>query len=184
MLTNDNIKEIIEDCEAHNRVVSTRDIAYAMLCMNLEDAKVAYKCVFGNDPFFDASVQQAYDESEAISYLKQYMPYIIDKSNGHGSERKSEQDISFDENKAYMLRLKAETERAMADGEIDKKDGLTILKDIAVKLNDKFNVADTANNNTIIVNKKFNSICPKCGCELYIPTKKDLMEKYNLTDRN
>ena len=41
-----------------------------------------------------------------------------------------------------------------------------------------------ANNNTIIVNKKFNSICPKCGCELYIPTKKDLMEKYNLTDRN
>ena len=109
---------------------------------------------------------------------------MIDKSNGNGRRKESEQDISFDENKAYMLKLKADTERAMADGEIDKKDGLMILKDIAVKLNDKFNVADTANNNTIIVNKKFNSICPKCGSELYIPTKRDLMEKYNLIERN
>lgn len=184
MLTNDNIKDIIEDCEAHNRIISTRDIAYAMLCMNLEDTKVAYKCVFGSDPLFDIAVHQAYDESEAISYLKQYLPYMIDKSNGNGRRKESEQDISFDENKAYMLKLKADTERAMADGEIDKKDGLMILKDIAVKLNDKFNVADTANNNTIIVNKKFNSICPKCGSELYIPTKRDLMEKYNLIERN
>lgn len=183
MLSNDDIKDIIEDCEKHNRMVSTRDIAYALLCMSVEDSRVAYRCVFGSDASFDIDLHGVYDSSDAITYLKQYMPYAVDRSNGRKVSKSDKSDISFDENKAYMLKLKAETEQAMADGEIDKKDGLMILKDIAVKLNDKFNISDTANNNTIIVNKKFNAICARCGSEIYIPTKQDLMDKYNLVDK-
>ena len=91
-------------------------------------------------------------------------------------------DISFEENKEYMLKLKADTEKAMEDGEIDKKDGLKILTDISVKLNDKFSVNDTNNQRVVIVNKKFNAICD-CGREIYVPTKEDLMEKYNLIEK-
>ena len=70
----------------------------------------------------------------------------------------------------------------MENGEIDKKDGLKILTDISVKLNDKFSVNDTNNQRVVIVNKKFNAICD-CGREIYVPTKEDLMEKYNLIEK-
>ena len=70
----------------------------------------------------------------------------------------------------------------MQNGEIEKKDGLKILTDISVKLNDKFSVNDTNNQRVVIVNKKFNAICD-CGREIYVPTKEDLMEKYNLIEK-
>ena len=81
-----------------------------------------------------------------------------------------------------MKKHKADTEKAMENGEKDKKDGLKILTDISVKLNDKFSVNDTNNQRVVIVNKKFNAICD-CGREIYVPTKEDLMEKYNLIEK-
>ena len=66
--------------------------------------------------------------------------------------------------------------------EIDIKDGLKILADLSVKLNDKFNVTSEEKDQMIVVNKKYNSIC-QCGRELYIPTKEDLMDKYNLVEK-
>jgi hypothetical protein len=81
-----------------------------------------------------------------------------------------------------MLKLKKETEDAMASGEIDKKDGLKILSDISVKLNDKFSVSEEVKEQLIYVNAKYNAIC-ECGRELYIPTKEDLMKEYNLVEK-
>ena len=162
MLGNDDIKNIIDDCLEKNKVVSTKDIAYVILCLNLEDSVVAYKCVFGNEDY-DPDVHSSYDACDTVQYLKEYIPYCIERANKRNDTRETQIDYSF--------------------GKIGKKDGLTILKDIAVKLNDKFNMADTFNNNVIIVNKKYNSVCSRCGAELYIPTKRDLMEKYNLIER-
>ena len=182
MLGNDDIKNIIDDCLDKNKVVSTKDIAYVILCLNFEDSVVAYKCVFGSENY-DSDMHDSYDACDTVQYLKEYIPYCIERANKRNDSHETQIDYSFDDNKAYMLKLKQETEKAMEDGKIGKKDGLTILKDIAVKLNDKFNVADTFNNNVIIVNKKYNSVCSRCGAELYIPTKRDLMEKYNLIER-
>jgi hypothetical protein len=93
-------------------------------------------------------------------------------------------DITFEENKEYMLKLKKQTEEAMANGEIETKDGLKILADISVKLNDKFNIADTTKEQLVVVNVKYNSVCEGCGKELYIPTVEDLKKKYNLIENN
>ena len=71
----------------------------------------------------------------------------------------------------------------MANQEIDKKDGLKILAQISTTLNDKFKVSSEDVQQRIFVNKKFNSICSNCGKELYIPTKEDLMEKYDLVEK-
>ena len=94
-----------------------------------------------------------------------------------------DEDITFEENKAYMLKLKKDTELAIESGEVDKKDGLKILSDISTRLNDKFAVQQTELQQQIFVSCKYNSICESCGKELYIPTKEQLMEEYGLVEK-
>ena len=93
--------------------------------------------------------------------------------------------ISFEENKAYMLNLKRQTEEAMAAGEIDKKDGLKILSDISVKLNDRFSVKDENQDQIVIVNSKYDAVCSRCGAEVSRRpiTKDEAMEMYNLVEK-
>ena len=88
-------------------------------------------------------------------------------------------DITFEENKAYMLKLKRDTEKAMKEGKLETKDGLKILSDISTRLNDKFNIQETEIPQMVVVQCKYNSFC-ECGREIYIPTKEDLMKTYGL----
>ena len=179
MVTNDQIMTTIQDCAKKGHIVNARDIAYAILCMHFEDSLVAFKAIFRNDSDYNEEYHNTYDNSDMMTYLKTYVDInLINKKK----KRTKDDDISFEENKAYMLKLKKDTEDAMERHEIDIKDGLKILADLSVKLNDKFNVTSEEKDQMIIVNKKYNSIC-QCGRELYIPTKEDLMEKYNLVER-
>ena len=93
-----------------------------------------------------------------------------------------DEDITFEENKAYMLKLKKDTEDAIEKGEVDKKDGLKILADISTRLNDKFSVNQQQKDQMVFVSCKYNSIC-ECGKEIYIPTKEQLMEEYGLVEK-
>jgi hypothetical protein len=70
----------------------------------------------------------------------------------------------------------------MESGDIEKKDGLKILTDISTKLNDKFGAKEEMKDQMVVVECKFNSVC-SCGREIYIPTKEDLMKKYNLVEK-
>lgn len=169
MIDNNNINQIIDACLAEGYSIRVRDISYIILCEQYKDKDVAYRSLM----FADSDVNK-YDKSKPITFLKKYMAkhYL----------KKGKADISFEENKAYMLKLKKDTEAAMAAGEIDKKDGLKILSDISVKLNDKFGAKEDVREQMIIVNKKYNSIC-QCGREIYVPTKEDLMEQYGLIEK-
>lgn len=169
VLSNEKINEIISRCAEKSHSVRVRDISYIILCHFYEEKELAYRCVFGDDGHFES-----YSKDASIVYLERYM-----KDNVF---LESTKDITFEENKAYMLKLKRDTELAMANGEIDKKDGLKILSDISVKLNDKFSVTDTYQEQLVFVNAKYNAICD-CGRELYIPTKEDLMNEYNLVEK-
>ena len=169
MLSNERINDIIEKCKQSGYTVRVRDVAYAILCHTIEDKAVIYKCLFGEY----GSVEE-YDSGRATSKVKE----LVAKSLG-----KTHEDISFEENKAYMLKLKKDTELAMENHEIDKKDGLKILADLSTKLNDKFNVQADNVEQMVFVSCKFNSVCESCGRELYIPTKEELMKKYNLIER-
>ena len=180
MITNEQIVEIIKDCSKKGHIVTTRDIAYALLCIHFEDSLVAYKCVFGYDKNYCEEYHNTYDNTDMMVFLKTYIDIsVVNKKR----KRTKDDDISFEENKAYMLKLKRDTEDAMANQEIDKKDGLKILAQISTTLNDKFKVSSEDVQQRIFVNKKFNSICSNCGKELYIPTKEDLMEKYDLVEK-
>ena len=180
MITNEQIVEIIKDCSKKGHIVTTRDIAYALLCIHFEDSLVAYKCAFRSDKHFWEVFPNTYDYTALMIFVKTYVDIsVVNKKK----KRTKDDDISFEENKAYMLKLKRDTEDAMANQEIDKKDGLKILAQISTTLNDKFKVSSEDVQQRIFVNKKFNSICSNCGKELYIPTKEDLMEKYDLVEK-
>lgn len=176
MISNEDLNKIIEKAQKDGYSVKVRDISYILLRNNYEDYSIAYISLYGS---VDKDEIEKYENSKEIAYLKKVVSKYIHKRKGA-----KEGDITFEENKAYMLKLKADTEKAMADGEIETKDGLKILADISVKLNDKFAVSDMTKEQLIYVNIKYNSICEKCGAELYIPTKEDLMKEYNLIEKD
>lgn len=172
MITNEKIAEIITKMVDSGYSVRVGDVAYVLLCRNFDDSQVAYKALFGDGSDAEISL---YSKSKAIVALTKCMKEMFGWD--------SKEDITFEENKAYMLKLKRDTEKAMADGDIDKKDGLKILTDISTKLNDKFGAKEEMKDQIVVVNCKYNSIC-ECGKEIYIPTKEDLMKQYNLVEKN
>ena len=183
MISNEQIKQCIVECKRAGHTIGLRDISYVMLSRQYDDKSLAYKSIYGADADFNAEYGFTYDQTASIEFLKMYVEQNFSDLAKKRKRKKEFEDISFDENKAYMLKLKKQTEDAMEAGTIKKSDALKILADLSVKLNDKFNVSDSSREQLIYVNCKYNSICERCGTELYIPTKQDLMEKYNLTEK-
>lgn len=181
MISNEQIKNIIEECAKAKHQVNVRDISYCLLSLQLEDSFVAYKSLFGNDYDYSPEYHNTYDQTSAIVHLRTLIGL---KLNGKKKNKASE-DISFEENKAYMLKLKKETELAMEAGDIDKKDGLKILTDISTKLNDKFSVKDDTSEQIVVVNQKYDAICPNCGKEIARRpiTKEEAIKMYNLEEK-
>lgn len=179
----DDIKKIIEDASKKGFKIGVRDIAFVVLLDAFENEDIAYKCLFGSESGFMQEYASVYARTGAVEYIKDYID-ILSANNGSRSKKQDIDDITFDENKAYMIKLKKDTEEAMANGEIEKKDALKILADISVKLNDKFNVKDAnEDRQVVIVQNKFNAIC-ECGREIYVPTKEEMMKKYNLVEKD
>lgn len=179
----EDIKKIIEDASKKGFKIGVRDIAFVVLLDAFENEDIAYKCLFGSESGFMQEYASVYARTGAVEYIKDYID-ILSANNGSRSKKQDIDDITFDENKAYMIKLKKDTEEAMANGEIEKKDALKILADISVKLNDKFNVKDAnEDRQVVIVQNKFNAIC-ECGREIYVPTKEELMKKYNLVEKD
>lgn len=180
-INTETISKIVNDAKASGHAVKVRDICYVLLSKHFSDKTPIYRCLFDLDGTLDESHATNYEKSEKIAFLSDYLKPYLD-SGKKSKKRANGEDISFDENLAYMLKIKKDTEEALAKGEIDKKDGLKILADITVKLNDKFNITEEVKDQMVVVNIKYNSICEACGHEIYIPTKEDLMTEYNLKE--
>lgn len=176
LIDNERLKSIIAECSRLGASVRVRDIAFVLLSRRLVSPETAFQCVFPEGDY------KAYVESAELRILTDYMrrtKVIGEDSDENGTEK----GLSFDENKRQMEALIQRTEEGLADGTIDPAVGLKIIADIRVKLNDKFNVVAQEKERTIVVNAKYNSVCDHCGHETYVPTKEQLMEKYNLTER-
>jgi hypothetical protein len=84
-----------------------------------------------------------------------------------------------------MLKLKKDTEDAMVSGDIEKKDGLKILADISVKLNDRFKVQEDVKDQIVQVQCKYDDICSYCNHEVARRpiSKEEAMVMYNLVEK-
>ena len=88
MITNEQIQGIIKECKDSKANITTRDIAYVVLCNELEDKEVAYKCIFGADKGFSMKNHNVYKESADIALLKQFVDLAQKK---HSSKAKKNQ---------------------------------------------------------------------------------------------
>lgn len=163
MIKTEQIKDAVEACSQLGHSIRVRDVAYVILRKFFEPA-IAYKSIFGTEPENDS-----YDKSAAISFLSNYVDFnFIDSAEDKITK---EERLSFEENKSEMLRIIEKIETAISNVSTDPKDYLTGLKqiaDIRVKLNDKFNVQDDKRNQMVVVETKFNTICPYLHRECYI----------------
>lgn len=181
MITNENIKETILEAQKKGYNISVRDIAYATLCLSIDDTAVIYKCLFGKDENFQQEQYAAYDNTAAVNYLKTYVEYtLLDKK-----KTKSSTDISFEENKAEIINLINETKKKEEAGEIDAKQSLDLQTKLRVTLNDKFRVQAEEQDHIVQVVHKYDDICSHCFHEVSRRpmTKQEAMEEYDLVER-
>jgi hypothetical protein len=177
-LTIEKVGEILTNASSQGANLKVRDIAYVLLRRYFDDRSYAWRVCF-TDTDYDEKTIDAYEEGTGYQFLKEVLMEVRDRGGLLYDE-----DITFEENKAYMLKLKRDTEIAMEAGELEKKDGLKILSDLSVKLNDKFSVQNEVKDQMVIVEHKYNDICPYCQHEVASKpmTKEEAMATYNLKE--
>ena len=188
MLSTYDLRNIKNDCEKAGYKIVVKDISFAIVKKMYEDVLVAYKSIY-NDNRTDTDIV-AFAKTPAMTFLFSYLDSMFKQRGGSSiattksttAKTKDVNDITFEENKAEIIRLIKETQDARANGEMDVKDALKLEGELRVKLNDKFKVQEEVKDNVVQVYTKYNSIC-SCGRELYIPTKEDLIKEYNLVEK-
>ena len=174
-MDNEQIKDTVEHFKENGEIVRVRDIAFTLLSKMFSDSKTAYQCLFGSDGFDE------YVTDEMRSQLETYLTeqgYI--KSFSTDAETGG---ITFAENKHAMEQMLKAIQKDMEDGIIERKDGYARMESIRTKLNDKFKVEAAEKDRLIVVEKKYSGVCEYCHHEIFIPSKEQLMEEYNLIEK-
>ena len=192
MLSTEDLRNIKNDCEKAGYKIVVKDISYAIVKRMYEDVLVAYKSIY-NDNRTDTDIV-AFAKSPTITFLSSYLDSMLKQRGGSGIVTKTttttkakdtSNDITFEENKAEIIRLIKETQDARANGEMDVKDALKLEGELRVKLNDKFKVQEEVKDNVVVVNQKYNDVCPRCHTEIARKemTKDEAMKTYNLVEK-
>lgn len=174
-MDNEQIKKTIEHFKEICYTIRVRDIAYTLLSKMFADNKTAYQCLFGTEGYDDYSDDEMRDKLEQYLSDEGYIKSISTDADTGG--------ITFEQNRREMEILLEKTQQAMEDGLVDPKDALKIMADIRVKLNDKFKVESKQQDRMIVVERKFDYICPKNHVECYQLDKEFAMSKWNLIEK-
>lgn len=194
------IDKVIDDAKKHGYDVRIRDVGYAILCSKLDDANMAYMLIFGDDGnletfskldrikylvrYFQSEKLQAKEKDEAAEIAN-----LIAKSKGKKTDN-SDGSMTFEENREGIEKQLREIVELKKDamnpteGEGADLKTLALLQkteaDLRVKLNDKFGAAEKTAEQYIIVQPKFNRICPYTRHECYEMTEEYAMEHFHL----
>lgn len=180
MISKEQIQECIAYCSEQGYFIYESDIAYLLINREFKDRYKAYELTKSKD-MPDEYVDN-YDSSDKIVCLRQYM-------NEHWAKRK-EQDvintesiegaITFEENRDALIRYLGEIQKLMNEKKIDPKDGMKMMTDIRLKLNDKFNIKEAQVEQRIIVQPKFNHTCQYTKKECWLMTEEWAKKQYHL----
>lgn len=180
-LTKDQIRRAIDECSDMGHEITIKDITYFILKREYQDGVLAFNILF--DGVLDMT-QAEYENLDEIKFLREYMnSNFVVKRPKNSNSRVDFSDISFEENKDALIKLLEEVKSARMNGTIEYKDAIKIETDIRTKLNDKFNVSESVNEQQIIVTKKFDYICPYLNKECWVQTKEDAMKRFNLVEK-
>lgn len=174
-MDNEQIKKTVEHFKEEGKTIRVRDIAFALLSKMFADKKTAYQCLFGGVDGYDE-----YTDDEMRDKIEQYLT-----DEGLIRSLSTDMDtggLTFEENKREMEMLLVKTQKAMDDGLVDPKDALKIMADVRVKLNDKFKVESKKQDRMIVVERKFDFVCPHTRHECYQLDKEYAMKRWNLIE--
>lgn len=194
------LENIINEAKKRSYDVRVRDVGYAVLVVGLGDEDLAHKLIFGDDGNI-----ATYKELPHVKFLVNYLnaenlkrkeskeaediAKLIAKSKGKKTDN-TDGSMTFEENREGIetqLREIVELKKEAMDAEdgTDLKTLALLQKteaDLRVKLNDKFGAAEKTNEQYIIVQKKFDFVCPHTHRECYQMDKDDAMRKWHLID--
>lgn len=185
MLNKSDFVKIISDCKESGYEVKVRDVMFCLLKNMVEDSDVIYNSLFGKTD--EARCITDYEKSKPIRFLDKYIKtnYNNKQNDTDNTKKKkiSEEDISFEENKAELIKMLKDIDDAMNDGQIEVKDAMKMKVDIRTKLNDKFGASEKNDEQRIVVvPPKFNHICEKTRTECWLQTKEFAMQHWGLIE--
>lgn len=177
-LTEQDIETIRKELQEDWQPLGVRDIALAILLETIEDPRMA---VAGAT----SPRKAALDASAApeMAHLREVLRRVMHLQAGP-SEVPNVDTISKEENRSELIKMISVIERDMDEGAIERKDGLRLIADIRVKLNDKFEIEETdSQRRLIVVPQKRNLICAHTQRECtFWPTKEACMQHYKLRE--
>ena len=175
VLSNEKINELIELGAKEGKSIRVRDISYVLLASCYEDKEVAYKSLFG-------ASSDGFDEYKNSDVVK----FLDTKINKKDGKRVKSEDITFEENKAEIIKLIKETKEKEKRGEIDAKQSLDLQTKLRITLNDKFRVQEEIQEQLVIVTQKYDDVCPYCSHEISRRpiSKEEAKEMYKLVEKD
>lgn len=189
MLKKTDFVKIINDCKESGHEIKVRDVMFCLLKNVVEDSDVIYNSLFGKTD--EDKCITNYEKSKPIRFLDKYIKANYNKEDNvkqtnadNGKKKKiNEDDISFEENKAELIKMLKDIDDAVTDGLIEVKDAMKMKVDIRTKLNDKFGASEKSDEQRIVVvPPKFNHICEKTRTECWLQTKEFAMQHWGLIE--
>lgn len=182
-----DVKKIIEDCNASGYEIRVKDIAYCLLKSKIDEIDIVYNCIFNKCT--DMNVISNYDKNKRIRFLEKYIKanYLSNVETAPQNETQDAElleNISFEENKAALVRRLNKVIQWGDNGELSKERATKLEVEIRKIINDKFGVTDKSEEQKIVVLSKYNDICPYCRHEIRRKTDEDMLaeikEQYDL----
>lgn len=184
-----DIKKIIEHMERLKYTVTVKDISYCVLDNEFNNPLISYKAVFRETA--NETVVNKFNSSQRICVLKKYLldnylkkkKTLSDINIEDEDSDDSNDDFSLEENRAGLIKLLKRIKKSVSEGVLDEKDALKYEADFRLKLDKLNSKGETKEQERIVVvEPKFNYICPYTSRECYIHSKEECMKRYDLID--
>lgn len=180
MIRQEDLVKIGEDMKAAGfDNVRTRDVAYNILSAAIADRTIAARIAMNGE---NVDIDQ-YCALPMHKKLRQLLKdYGIDTIRIKQARDVDEITITKEENRAELLKMLDDIDRLMNERRLSTQVGLTLKKDIRIKLQDKFDIEEgNGVQRIIVVPQKRDYICPHTNKECTkMPSKEACIEYYKL----
>lgn len=185
VIDSEKLKKIIDKGYVKGLNIVMRDISFVLLSNTYDNIYIAHKVLYNVDA---ENVAEEYNNSERIKFIRKELKALEDAEVRVKSKKSknTDDDITYSENKAGMIKELKHLEAIRKNNVLEPKEDIALsskIADLRVKLSEKFSTKEANDEQRIIVQKKFDFVCPYMNRECSYQTKEFVMEKYDLVER-
>ena len=165
----DDVREIVNELRGRGLDAGLRDVTFAIMNKMFGDQAFAFRCAFGDPPY--KAEPEEYFKCEKVKSVRE----ALEKFFPSGEEE--QQLVTFDELKKGLIddmnALILLRDQQTDDGKstLEPKEMAQVvarIADIRVKLTEKFNTTQRVLEQRVVVENKYNGICPYCRHEISV----------------